>query len=40
MVLELYGRCFPLHPSFHHIQSELVEMEGMDMPEVEDMNMV
>jgi hypothetical protein len=38
--LELYGRCFLLHPSCHHLQSEHVEMEGMDIPEVEGMNMV
>jgi hypothetical protein len=34
MELELYVRCFLLHPSCHHLQSEQVEVEGMDMPEV------
>jgi hypothetical protein len=38
--LELYGRCSPLHPSCHHLQSEQVEVEGMDMLEVDSMNMV
>jgi hypothetical protein len=40
MELELYGRCFPLHPSCHQLHSEQVEVEGMDMAEVEGMNMV
>jgi hypothetical protein len=37
---ELYGRCCPLHPNCHHLQSEQVEIEGMDMSKVEGMNMV
>jgi hypothetical protein len=37
---ELYERCFPLHPSCHHLQSEQVEVEGMDKTEVEGMNVV
>jgi hypothetical protein len=40
MELELYGRCCPLHPTFHHLWSEQVEVEGMDMSEVEGMNMI
>jgi hypothetical protein len=40
MELELYGRCCPRHPSYHHLRSEQVEAEGMDMSEMEDMNMV
>jgi hypothetical protein len=40
MELELYGRCSPHHPSCHHLQSEQVEVEGMDMLEVDSMNMV
>jgi hypothetical protein len=40
MELELYGRCFPLHPSCHHLHSKQVEVEGMDMVEVEGMNMI
>jgi hypothetical protein len=38
--LELYERYSPHHPSYHHLQSEHVEVEGMDMPEVEGMHMV
>jgi hypothetical protein len=38
--LELYGRCFLLHLSCNHLQSEYVEVEGMDMLGVEGMNMV
>jgi hypothetical protein len=38
--LELYVKCFLFHPSCHHLQSEQVEVEGMNMPEVEGMNMV
>jgi hypothetical protein len=40
MKLELYGRCYPLHSSCHHLQSEQIEVEDMDMSEVEGMNMV
>jgi hypothetical protein len=38
--LELYERYSPRHPSCHHLRSEQVEVEGMDMPAVEDMDMV
>jgi hypothetical protein len=38
--LKLYGRCCLLHPNCHHLWSEQVEVEGMDMPEVEGINMV
>jgi hypothetical protein len=38
--LELYERCFSFHPSCHHLQSELVDVEDMDMLEVEGLNMV
>jgi hypothetical protein len=38
--IELYGRCFPLHPSYHHLRSEHVEVEGMDIPEVVGTNML
>jgi hypothetical protein len=38
--LELYRSYFPLYPSCHHFQYEQVEMEDMDMPEVEGMNMM
>jgi hypothetical protein len=38
--VELFGRCFPLHLSVHRLQSELVEVEGMNMPEVEGMYML
>jgi hypothetical protein len=34
--LELYGRCFSLYLSYHHLQSEHVEVEDMDTPEVEE----
>jgi hypothetical protein len=40
MKLELYGRCYPLYPSCHHLWSEQIEVEGMDISEVEGMNMV
>jgi hypothetical protein len=33
-------RCFLLHPSGHHLQSEWVEVEGKDMLEVEGMNIL
>jgi hypothetical protein len=36
----LYERYSPRHPSCHHLQSEHVEVEGMDMSEVEGMYMV
>jgi hypothetical protein len=38
--LEFYGRYFPLHPTCQYLQSEQVELEGMDMSEVKDTNMV
>jgi hypothetical protein len=38
--LELYGRYFLLHLSCHHLQSEQVEVEDMDMLKVEGVNMV
>jgi hypothetical protein len=38
--LELYGRCCPLHLNCHHLQSEQVEVEGMNMSEVDGMNIV
>jgi hypothetical protein len=38
--LELFGRCFLLHLSCHHLKGEYVEVEGMNMLEVEDMNML
>jgi hypothetical protein len=38
--LKLYERCFLLHLSYHHLQSEHVEVEDMDMTEVEGTNMV
>jgi hypothetical protein len=38
MELELYERCSPRHPSCHHLWSEQVEVEGMNMSEVEDMD--
>jgi hypothetical protein len=37
---ELFRRCFPLHPICHHLQSEYVKVEGMDMPDVEGINML
>jgi hypothetical protein len=40
MELELYGRCCPCHPSYHHLWSEHVEVEGTDILEVEGINMV
>jgi hypothetical protein len=40
MELELYGRCCSLHLSCHHLRSEQVEVDDMDIPEVEGMNMV
>jgi hypothetical protein len=36
----LFGRCFPLHLSGHHLQSEYVEVDGMNMSEVEGINML
>jgi hypothetical protein len=38
--LELYESYFPRHPSCHRLQREHVEVEGMDIPEVESMDMV
>jgi hypothetical protein len=38
--LEWYGRCFSIHLSCHHLQSEHVEMKSMDMLKVEGTNMV
>jgi hypothetical protein len=38
--LELYERYSPCHPSCHHLWSEHIEVEDMDMLEVEGMNMV
>jgi hypothetical protein len=40
MGLGLYVRCFSLYLICHHLQSEQVEVEGMDMTEVDGMNMV
>jgi hypothetical protein len=34
--LELYGRCCPCHPSYHHLWSEHVEVEGINMFEKQD----
>jgi hypothetical protein len=36
----LYERYSPRHPSCYHLRIEQVEVEGMDMSEVEGMNMV
>jgi hypothetical protein len=33
-------RCFLLHLSCHHLKGEYVEVEGMNMLEVKDMNML
>jgi hypothetical protein len=33
-------RCFSLHLSCHHLQSEHIEVDGMNMSEMEDMNMM
>jgi hypothetical protein len=38
--LEWYEMCFPLHQSCHHFQSEQVEVKDMDIPEVDDTNML
>jgi hypothetical protein len=38
--LELYERYSPRHPSCHQLRSEQVEVEGMDMPEVEGVDIV
>jgi hypothetical protein len=38
--LELYERYCPRHPSCHHLRSEQVEVESMNMPEVEGIDMV
>jgi hypothetical protein len=37
---ELYERYSSLHPSCHHLRIEQVEVEGMDMSEVEDIDMI
>jgi hypothetical protein len=36
----LYERYSPRHLSCHHLRSEHVEVEGMDMPKVKGMDMV
>jgi hypothetical protein len=36
----VYEKCFLLHLSCNHLQSEYVEVEGMDMLGVKGMNMV
>jgi hypothetical protein len=36
----LYEKYSPCHPSCHHLRSEQVEVEGMDMSKVKDMDMV
>jgi hypothetical protein len=36
----LYERYSPHHPSCHHLRSEQVEVDGVDMPEVEGMDMI
>jgi hypothetical protein len=33
-------KVFPLHPSYHHLESEQIKVEGMDMSEVDGTNMV
>jgi hypothetical protein len=38
-VLGSFGRWFLLHLICHHLQSEYVEVEGTDMPEMQSMNM-
>jgi hypothetical protein len=38
--LELYEIYSPRHLSCHQLRSEQVEVEGMDIPEVDGMNMV
>jgi hypothetical protein len=38
--LELYERYSSRHLSCHHLQSEQVEVEGMDMSKVEGIDMV
>jgi hypothetical protein len=38
--LELYERYSPHHLSCHHLRSEQVEVEDIDMPEVEGIDMV
>jgi hypothetical protein len=37
---ELYEIYSPRHPSCHQLRSEQVEVEGMDIPEGDGMNMV
>jgi hypothetical protein len=36
MELELYERYSPCHPSCHHLCSEQVDVEGMDIVEEQD----
>jgi hypothetical protein len=36
----LYERHSPRHPSCHHLRSEQVKVKGMDMPEMEGMDIV
>jgi hypothetical protein len=36
----LYERYSLHHPSCHHLRSEQIEVEGMDIPEVEGTDMV
>jgi hypothetical protein len=36
----LYERYSPYHPSCHHLRTEQVEVEGMDMSDVEGIDMV
>jgi hypothetical protein len=36
----LYERYSPCHPSCHHLRSEQIEVEDMNIPEVEGMDMV
>jgi hypothetical protein len=38
--LELYEMYSPRHLSCHHLQSEQVEVEGMDIPKVEGIDMI
>jgi hypothetical protein len=38
--LEWFERCFPLHPSCHHLKNEHVQVESMNMLKVKGTNMV
>jgi hypothetical protein len=40
MEIELYERYSPRHSSCHHLRSEQVEVEGMNMPKVEGIDMI